>query len=147
MELNELVIEMHGIMEQRGKLLEQCEQLEARLREIESDIQARLDISAEGFAKLTEEEFQMMMADLGDPMQLTIEVVYAREDIQFIKEVQVPRGATIEDGIAVCGILEEFPEIDLGNNKVGIYGAIKPPGEALHDGDRIEIYRPVENKG
>jgi putative ubiquitin-RnfH superfamily antitoxin RatB of RatAB toxin-antitoxin module len=58
----------------------------------------------------------------------------------------VPRGANIEDGIVLSGLLEQCDDVDLGRNKVGLYGVIKPLSEILTEGDRIEIYRPVTAK-
>lgn len=87
-----------------------------------------------------------MMAELGDPMMLSVEVVYATKSKQIINEVQLARGATVEDGIVLSGILDKCTDIDLKVNKVGIHGTIKPLTEILSDGDRIEIYRPVTAK-
>jgi putative ubiquitin-RnfH superfamily antitoxin RatB of RatAB toxin-antitoxin module len=39
--------------------------------------------------------------------------------------------------------LERCPEIDLQANKVGIFGKVARLDAGLHDGDRIEIYRPL----
>ena len=113
------------------------------MEHIESEIKSRLDTTATEFDNLTEDEFQMLMANQGDLKQLTVEVVYATNQIQLINEVQLARGASIEDGIMLSGILNKCPEIDLSKNRVGIYGVIKPLSESLSDGDRIEIYRPV----
>jgi hypothetical protein len=40
-------------------------------------------------------------------------------------------------------VLGECPEIDLGHFKVGIYGKLTKLSQALEDGDRVEIYRPL----
>ena len=41
------------------------------------------------------------------------------------------------------GILDEFPEIRLSENKVGIFGKLAKLSATLRDGDRIEIYRAL----
>lgn len=41
------------------------------------------------------------------------------------------------------GILEQFPEINLEQQKVGIYGKVSKLDAVLNDGDRVEIYRPI----
>jgi putative ubiquitin-RnfH superfamily antitoxin RatB of RatAB toxin-antitoxin module len=102
-----------------------------------------LDASDEAFSDLSEQEFQSLMADLGDPKQVTVEVVYATKVEQAIHEVQLAQGASIEDCIIMSGILDGCPDIDLSVNKVGINGAVKPLSERVADTDRIEIYRPV----
>ena len=83
------------------------------------------------------------MADLGDPKQVTVEVVYATKTEQTIHEVQLSLGASVEDCIIMSGILDQCPDIDLSINKVGIYGMVKSLSEPVSDADRIEIYRPV----
>jgi hypothetical protein len=39
--------------------------------------------------------------------------------------------------------VQEFPEIDLATNRVGIFGKVKTLDAALREQDRIEIYRPL----
>ncbi|MDJ0740529.1 MAG: RnfH family protein [Gammaproteobacteria bacterium] len=79
---------------------------------------------------------------MSDP-QITVEVVFAKPGEQVLEQLRVPADATVEAAIRRSGILERFPEIDLGANKVGIFGKATKLGEGLHDGDRIEIYRPL----
>lgn len=95
------------------------------------------------YENLTEDEFQSLMADSMDDTTITVEVVYVTSDKQIVLETQVPRGANIEDGVVLSGLLEQCDDVDLSENKVGLFGAIKPLTEILSDGDRIEIYRPV----
>ena len=75
--------------------------------------------------------------------QITIEVVFAKPGEQFLEQIRVPAGATIELAIRQSGVLERFPEIDLSSNKVGVFGKAAALESTLHDGDRIEIYRPL----
>lgn len=95
-------------------------------------------------ADLSEEEFQLVLSEFNDPRQITVEVVYATREKQLCNEIQLSRGASIEDAIAISGLLEAFPEIDLGSCKVGIHGGVKRLDHEVKEGDRIEIYRPVE---
>ena len=41
------------------------------------------------------------------------------------------------------GILQQFTDIDLRNNKIGIFSRPVKLTDQLKDGDRIEIYRPL----
>ena len=75
--------------------------------------------------------------------QLTVEVIYARPDIQEPIKVSVPKGATIRAAIERSRITERYPEIDLALNKVGIYGELRSLGDTVQAGDRVEIYRPL----
>ena len=97
----------------------------------------------ENYENLTEDEFQSLMAGSVDNRTITVEVVYVTSDKQVVLETQVPRGANIEDGLVLSGLLEQCDDVELSNNKVGLFGMIKPLTEILSDGDRIEVYRPV----
>lgn len=75
--------------------------------------------------------------------RLTVEVVYAAPERQRLVSVSVPAGARVAEAIAASGVLQEFPEIDLTSNRVGIFGQLTRLDEVLRDGDRVEIYRPL----
>lgn len=74
---------------------------------------------------------------------LRVEVVYASRNRQARYALRVNEGATVADAIRASGILETFPEIDLARNRVGIYANLVRPDQPLRDGDRVEIYRPL----
>ncbi|SQH12691.1 Uncharacterised protein family (UPF0125) [Providencia heimbachae] len=74
---------------------------------------------------------------------LNVEVTYALPEKQFLLPVKVAEGATIEDAIIASGILSLRADIDLKKNKVGIYSRPAKLTDALQDGDRVEIYRPL----
>jgi putative ubiquitin-RnfH superfamily antitoxin RatB of RatAB toxin-antitoxin module len=75
--------------------------------------------------------------------QINIEVAYATITQQSVLRLEVPLGTTIESAIDRSGILFIFPEIDLANQKVGIFSEQKKLYDVVNDGDRIEIYRPL----
>jgi len=142
-ELRKLSARARELHEQLKQIRAQESQLQEQLTQVEAEIKARLEASEEDYADLTEAEFQAVMAELGDPSQLTVEVVYATSKQQFIGEVQLARGASIEDGIVLSGVLEKCPDIDLKVNTVGIHGVAKRLSDEVADGDRIEIYRTL----
>ncbi|KAB0490138.1 RnfH family protein [Pseudomonas vancouverensis] len=76
---------------------------------------------------------------------IEIEVVYAAVDRQVLLSVTVPVGTTVRAAIAKSGMGAEFPELDLGECPVGIFGKVVADAEnqAVQAGDRIEIYRPL----
>jgi putative ubiquitin-RnfH superfamily antitoxin RatB of RatAB toxin-antitoxin module len=74
---------------------------------------------------------------------IRVEVAYARKQEQALLAVQGPPGLTIADAIARSGMIERFPEIDLGVNKVGVFGKVATLETELADGDRVEIYPPL----
>ncbi|MEZ5543126.1 MAG: RnfH family protein [Pseudomonadota bacterium] len=75
--------------------------------------------------------------------RIPVEVAYALPGKQVILKLMVAPAATLEDAIRASGILEQFPDIDLASNKVGVFGKPGRLGDTLHPGDRVEIYRPL----
>lgn len=76
--------------------------------------------------------------------KVSVEVAYALPEYQRIVVVEVPAGTVAYDVVKQSGILRFFPEIDLENAKMGIFGkAIAPRTQPVVAGDRIEIYRPL----
>lgn len=74
---------------------------------------------------------------------MTIEVAYALPDRQVVIELRVARGTTLEQAIELSGILDQFADIDLEKNRVGIFGRLAQRSDELQPGDRVEIYRPL----
>lgn len=146
MQLRELIAKTHDLHENLRQVQAQEADLKLQIATMESQIKIKLDENGTEYENLTEEEFQALMVELSDPMTISVEVVYATKLQKYIHAVQLARGATIEDGIVLSGILNKCREVDLNENKVGIHGMIKPLSEQLNDGDRIEIYRPVSAK-
>lgn len=77
------------------------------------------------------------------PATLRIEVAYALPTQQVLLQLNLPPGATVESAIVDSGVLEQFPDIDLTRNKVGIFSKIVALDTLLRDRDRIEIYRSL----
>ena len=76
---------------------------------------------------------------------IEVEVVYAAVDRQVLLSVTVPAGATVRAALLASGVDREFPELDLADCPVGIFGKVvaDPDTRQLQAGDRIEIYRPL----
>lgn len=72
-----------------------------------------------------------------------VEVCYASDAVHFLRALQVPAGTTIEQAIAISGVLQEVPEVDLTTMQVGIYAKKKTLDTVLREHDRVEIYRPL----
>lgn len=75
--------------------------------------------------------------------RIAVEVAYARPDVQVILPVQLPPGATVAEALRESRITERFPEIDLEQAKVGIFGKLARMDTELRAKDRVEIYRPL----
>ena len=74
---------------------------------------------------------------------LKISVAYVGTDGQALRALEVRTGTSVREAIEQCGVLDQFPEIDLESNKVGVFGKLAKPDQAVEEGDRIEIYRPL----
>jgi uncharacterized protein len=74
---------------------------------------------------------------------IRVQVCYARPDRQFLLELKVPEGTTLQSAVECSGLLAQAPEIDLGRDKAGVHGKAKPLDTVLREGDRVEIYRPL----
>ncbi len=74
---------------------------------------------------------------------MRIGVAYADVAQPVWLNIDVPDDATIEQAIALSGILQRFPHIDLGTQKVGIFGKLAKLDAPLRAGDRVEIYRAI----
>lgn len=74
---------------------------------------------------------------------MPVEVAYARPDAQVIIKVDVLEGASVEDAILASKIMDRFPEINLAENKVGVFGKLSTLKATLNPKDRVEIYRPL----
>jgi putative ubiquitin-RnfH superfamily antitoxin RatB of RatAB toxin-antitoxin module len=75
--------------------------------------------------------------------KLTIEVAYATPEKQVLLTVHPEEGATVEDCIRQSDVLRQFPDIDLEQQKVGIWNKTVKLDAQPREGDRIEIYRPL----
>jgi putative ubiquitin-RnfH superfamily antitoxin RatB of RatAB toxin-antitoxin module len=73
--------------------------------------------------------------------EILVEVAYALPEQQLILELMVSEGTTAEQAVQHSGITGKFPEIDLTQNKLGIFGKLVKGDTVLRERDRVEIYR------
>jgi uncharacterized protein len=74
---------------------------------------------------------------------IEIEVAYAKPEEQVIVTINIPLGTTIGQAVRLSGLLERFPEISRTDLMAGIFGIVCTPDQAVKQGDRVEIYRPL----
>ncbi|WP_281924854.1 RnfH family protein [Pseudomonas moraviensis] len=76
---------------------------------------------------------------------IDIEVVYAAVDRQFLRAISVDEGVTVRAAAQASGVDAEFPELNLAECPLGIFGKVVTDADAraVQAGDRIEIYRPL----
>ena len=75
--------------------------------------------------------------------KIFIEVAFATPEKQMIIECHVLPDTSPRDAVKLSGIDRHFPEIDLDNSDLGVFGKAVPEDYVLQEGDRIEIYRPL----
>jgi putative ubiquitin-RnfH superfamily antitoxin RatB of RatAB toxin-antitoxin module len=74
---------------------------------------------------------------------LQVYVCYANPEREYEHTMRVEPGTTIGQAIEQSGVLQEFPEINLVTQPVGIYAKKKTLETVLRERDRVEIYRPL----
>jgi uncharacterized protein len=74
---------------------------------------------------------------------IAVEVVCATAERQLLRRLSLPAGSTVIQAVEQSGILLSMPEIDFDPSRLGIFSRRVEPDEVLHDGDRVEIYRPL----
>lgn len=75
--------------------------------------------------------------------EVRVQVCYALPGKQFLRELKVGAGTTLQAAIEQSGLLRDAPEIDLAVFRVGVYGKLKSVDSSVREHDRIEIYRPL----
>ncbi|MEI8210472.1 MAG: RnfH family protein [Methylococcales bacterium] len=74
---------------------------------------------------------------------MNVGVCYAEADRQLWMRLEVPDDSTVEGAIKLSGVLKLYPDINLGIQKVGIFGKIATLETTVKEGDRVEIYRQI----
>lgn len=76
---------------------------------------------------------------------INVEVAYALPDKQKIIALTVTQDCCAYDAVLQSRIAEHFDGLDVEQAAMGIFGkAIKPKDYQLAEGDRVEIYRPLQ---
>jgi putative ubiquitin-RnfH superfamily antitoxin RatB of RatAB toxin-antitoxin module len=84
----------------------------------------------------------MFMVKVEGKSLLSVSLVYSPAPRQVREwQLEFAAGATVAKALAVCGALDEFPELQANRLVLGIWGRKTTPGHLLRDGDRVEIYR------
>ena len=76
--------------------------------------------------------------------EIQVEVVFATAQKQRLVTVTLPVPATVMDAISRSALAERFPAEDFDRLQAGIWGHPVDRSHVLSNGDRVEIYRPLE---
>ncbi len=74
---------------------------------------------------------------------MNVGAAYDNGKKQVWLKLEVPDGSTVREVIELSGLLSMFPEIDLENQKTGVFGRIQKLDTVVEDGSRVEVYRPI----
>ena len=75
---------------------------------------------------------------------LNITVAYAGPEWSGEIDCPVSAGASIGDAIAASGIGQHISGFPMTTIVCGVWGKVRPIGHVLREGDRVEIYRPLQ---
>ncbi|HKJ71976.1 MAG TPA: RnfH family protein [Gammaproteobacteria bacterium] len=75
---------------------------------------------------------------------MQISVAYAEPEHQEWVEFEAPEGITAEEAVRMSGILEKFPHLDISDKRLGVFSKPVKGDHVLREGDRVEIYRPLQ---
>ncbi|MEO6969191.1 MAG: RnfH family protein [Rhodanobacteraceae bacterium] len=75
---------------------------------------------------------------------MRVQVICAFPDRVFLRELELPRGATVSDAIAASGLREAWPQVEITPDRLGIFARKADFDTVLDDGDRVEVYRPLK---
>lgn len=73
-----------------------------------------------------------------------IEVVFATSEKQLLETIVAAPGATVADVISMSNVLDPFPEQSRDDLAIGIWGRVVDEDQVVREGDRVELYRPLE---
>jgi hypothetical protein len=74
----------------------------------------------------------------------SVEVVYALPDRQRVVAVPWRPGITAQEAVQASGLVGEFPDIAGRPMALGVFGQPIDGRRELREGDRVEIYRPLQ---
>ncbi len=80
---------------------------------------------------------------MSDSATIRVEVAFVDAQVEFLREVVLPASATIEDALLASRVREASSDA-ASATKFGIWGKVVESTQALRDGDRVELYRPLK---
>lgn len=75
---------------------------------------------------------------------IRVEVVYATPHRQELVTLELVQGSTVARAIEHSGLAGKFTDFEVDPARVGIFSRKVSLDHVLHDGDRVEIYRPLQ---
>ena len=75
---------------------------------------------------------------------ISVEVVLAVPERQVLLALHVGKGSSVAEVIAASGIASHFPGLPLDDMPTGIWGRAVSRDSKVREGDRVELYRPLQ---
>ena len=85
-----------------------------------------------------------MATTTNPPVRLCVDVVYALPDRYWSVRVEVPAGAKLAQALAAARMETVVPGWVLDEGLLAIFSRPAMLATPLHDGDRIELLRPLQ---
>jgi putative ubiquitin-RnfH superfamily antitoxin RatB of RatAB toxin-antitoxin module len=80
----------------------------------------------------------------GQAGDLRVEIVYALPERCERVVLTLAAGATVADALQAANLPETMPAAEVDPARLAIYGRMAELSTPLHDGDRIELLRPLQ---
>lgn len=74
---------------------------------------------------------------------IRVEIACALPDRQRLLALDVDADCDVQEVVRRSRILDDFPELDAAQCRIGIWGQVVEPQTRPREGDRIEIYRSL----
>lgn len=74
---------------------------------------------------------------------ITVQIVYALPERQWLIPVEVAEGSTAAEALAASGLSTRIPGYAALAHTMAVYSRPVPEGYVLQPGDRLEILRPL----
>jgi uncharacterized protein len=78
--------------------------------------------------------------------RLRVTVVCARPDSQAVVALEVEPGTSVREAVERSGVLAADAALDVNRCAFGIFGRQVTPEQALREGDRVEVLRPLTHE-
>lgn len=75
---------------------------------------------------------------------ISVELVFALPEKQVLRSLTLSVGSTVADVIREGNLHREFPDLAPEAMQAGVWGRPVGPDHVVRDGDRVELYRPLE---
>ena len=77
-------------------------------------------------------------------MPISITLYYSPQARKVVEiQLQVEQGTTVGQAIQQSGIVQQIQESQLPTLELGVWGKNVHSSHVVHEGDRIELYRPL----